>query len=192
SEPGLAPGLLANLVIWAGVTSFLVGPLLARMVHAFGYHRALPLVVLATALLGGSFPLLTHSMIASSDEAGEKVSYVYIANIVGSSAGSFVVGYILMDRLSVHSLSVCLLLASVAVAAYLLLRGATYRRRFVIAGLVAAAAVAAASPALYDNLYARLLAMQAGIRVDSFRHVVETRSGVITVSDGGAIFGGGV
>jgi len=192
ARPGLAPGLLANLVVWAGVTSFLVGPLLARTVHAFGYHRALALVVLATALLGGSFPLLAHSMIASADDAGEKVSYVYIANIVGSAGGSFVVGYILMDWLSVQALSACLLIASIGVAAYLLSRGATYRRRSAIAGLVVAAALAARSPVLYDNLYARLLAMQAGIRVDAFRHVVETRSGVITVTDGGAIFGGGV
>ncbi|HMD35513.1 MAG TPA: hypothetical protein VKH42_11120, partial [Vicinamibacterales bacterium] len=101
-------------------------------------------------------------------------------------------GYLLMDWLSVQALSVCLLIASIAVASYLLSSGAMYRRPFAIAGLVAAAALAALSPLVYDNLYARLLAFQAGIRVDAFRHVVETRSGVITVSDGGAIFGGGV
>jgi spermidine synthase len=102
------------------------------------------------------------------------------------------VGYILMDRLSIQALSVCMLIASIAVAAYLLRQGAAYRRPFAIAGVAVAAALAAASPRVYENLYARLLAMQAGIRVDSFRHVVETRSGVITVSAGGAIFGGGV
>ena len=192
TSPELALGLLANLVIWSGVASFLVGPVLARSVQMTGYRATLPMVVLATTLLGGSFPLLSHAMIASSDNSGEKISYVYVANIIGSASGSFVVGYFLMDWLTVRSLSLCLLTASIAVTLVLLLRGAAYRRRFAVAGIAVALVLAGASAVLYSNLYARLLAFQAGIKVDTFRYVVETRSGVVTVTDDGTVFGGGV
>ncbi|HEV3141443.1 MAG TPA: methyltransferase domain-containing protein, partial [Vicinamibacterales bacterium] len=81
---------------------------------------------------------------------------------------------------------------SIGVAAVLLLRGAAYRRSLAVAGLAVAVVLLVASPPLYANLYARLLVPQAGIRVGAFRHVVETRSGVVTVTDDGTIFGGGV
>jgi len=192
SRPERAMGTLATLVVWAGVASFLVGPLLARTNLAYGYRASLALVVLATALLGGAFPLLSHAMIASRDDSGEKLSYVYVANIVGSASGSFIVGYVLMDRLPLLTLSIGLLLASVAVTIALLANGATHGRRFTLAGVGIAITLAALSSSLYSNLYARLVAYQAGIRVGSFRHVVETRNGVVGVTEDGTVIGGGV
>ncbi|HEX3702359.1 MAG TPA: fused MFS/spermidine synthase [Vicinamibacterales bacterium] len=191
TRPRASLGLLANLIIWAGVVSFLVGPLVAAALqHHLVYQTTLPLVALGAGLMGASLPLLSHAAIAPGDDVGRRLSFLYMANIVGSAAGSLTVGFVLMNYASLQHIAVMLLVASLAVTAWLLRPGRTPGMRVAMAGLLCAATLAVCAPLLYGHLYERLLMYdEPGL---PFEHVVENRSGVIAVSSNGTVYGGGV
>lgn len=184
-------GILGNLMLWAAVASFLVGPALGLAVRHVSLRVTFPLVFLPAALLGATFPLLAHSTIAPSSETGRRLSYLYLANIIGSAFGSIVVGFILMDIWSTQQISICLLGASVIPAGILLHRGSPGVRVGGGAAFFIALLIAVFSRDLFSDLYLHLLLKQEKSDI-SFRDVVETRSGVISVSKDGTVFGGGV
>jgi predicted membrane-bound spermidine synthase len=189
--PRASIGLLANLIIWAGVISFLVAPILATVVHQhLVYQLTLPLVALAAGLLGASLPLLSHAAISPGDSAGQGLSFLYVANIIGSATGSFAVGFILMNHLSLQNISTLLLVTSLSLTAFLLIQGSAYGRRLAIAGVVCGIALVVYATPLYAQLYERLLMYKEPNL--PFQHIVENRSGVITVSGDGTVYGGGV
>lgn len=190
TRPDVWLGLLRNLVIWGGIASFLVGPLLAATVSlVLDFRTTLPLVTVASGLLGAALPLLCHAAIPPSDDAGRHLSLLYLANIVGSAAGSYLVGFVLMDHLGVRGISALLLATSVTFALLLMVKGGAHGRRIGLIGIVAAVALLASTAPLYARLYDRLLFKQ---RYAHFVHVVENRSGVVTVTDDGLVYGGGV
>ncbi len=185
-------GILGNLMIWAAIASILVGPVLAVAARHMSILITLPLVLLAAALLGAAFPLLAHASIGPTGQAGSRLSYLYLANIVGSAGGSFIVGFILMDVWSIREISVCLLVAAIVPAALLLFHESSSKGRMAGGlGFFVALLILVCSPVLFSNLYLNLLWKQESAR-PPFRHLIETRSGVIGVSEDGTVFGGGV
>ena len=179
---------LANLVGW------LVIPLLARLLGFTNWGWALPAVALAAGLLGATFPLISHFGIPPDDQAGARLSYLYMSNIAGSAGGSLLTGFVLMDHFSLETIALMLALAGIAMAAGLLipakLRGS--QLAFGLAGSAAAVAlVVGLTPALFDRVYERLLWRKRFEGTAPFAKVIETRSGVITVTEDGSIFGGG-
>jgi spermidine synthase len=189
--PEASWGVLANLMIWGGIASFLVAPGLAITLSRFlvPWQATLWMVALAAGLLGAAFPLISHATIPPTDGAGRRLSGLYLANILGSAAGSFTIGFIVMDHLGVRGVSALLLTASIAVTLVLLARGQSYGRWPAVAGVVCAVMLVAFTAPLYAHLYERLL---DPFDAFEFRHVVETRSGVVAVTKDGTVFGGGV
>ncbi len=189
---------LSNFVLLANALGFLLIPLVAWLVTKVDHGWSLGLFALVSMLLGATFPLICHFGIAPDEQAGAALSYVYLANIAGSAAGSLLTGFVLMDLLSIQSLSVLLALLGLVLGAALLipagLRGRPLATRL---GLAAAAAVLvlATSPRLFDRIYEPLQLKQEYATGDGrlpFKDVIETKSGVITVDARGAVYGGGV
>ena len=77
-------GVISALVIAANGLSFLVVPLVALSASFVAYTATLPLVAIAAGLLGAVFPLVTHISVAPNRRAGSRMSYLYLANILGS------------------------------------------------------------------------------------------------------------
>jgi hypothetical protein len=75
------------------------------------------LVCAGASLFGATFPLVAHVSVNPAERAGASLSYLYAANIVGSTLGTLLVGYILMDYLSVYQISILLLLGGLFSAA---------------------------------------------------------------------------
>ena len=98
--------LLAFFLFFANLVGFLVAPFLARMVTTWHWFFSLALVAVATSLLGAVFPLVSHFGIAPDDRAGARLSYLYLANILGSAAGSLLIGFVAMDHLSTTEIAV--------------------------------------------------------------------------------------
>ncbi len=184
-------GLVGTLLVWAGVASFLVAPGLAAAVPYVPYLFTFPLIFVCAALLGATFPLVSHAAIDPNSQAGSKLSYVYLANILGSASGSFVVGFVLMDRWSLRTISSFLLGLGVMAGAILLPRAHRRAKQLILFGSAAAVVLALLSPWLFSQLYEKLLYKEQYTRDIVFGHVVETRSGVITVTQDGVVFGGG-
>ncbi len=59
----------------------------------------------AAGLLGTTFPIVCHLTVRPDGSAGRGLSFLYLSNIVGSAAGSFVTGYVLMEFLSLWAIS---------------------------------------------------------------------------------------
>jgi len=184
---------LAAFVFVANAIGFFVVPSIARA--AVSASPVLPLlaITLAAGLLGAVLPLLAHFAIAPDDRAGQRLSYLYVANIVGSALGSLVTGFVFMDTMSLTTVSKLLMIAGFAVAAALYAASRPGLPKaggaFVVAGAAAAGLVALA-PGAYDRVWERLY-FKTTFKNQRFAEVVETKSGVIAVTQDGTVFGGG-
>lgn len=191
-----APPLRA--VAWllaASALAFFLPPAVAgAVVLVDSWELTLPAVAAASALLGAVFPLVGHSFIAPDARSGSRISYLYVANILGSVAGSLGTGFLLLDHWPLATVAWFLACASLACAAALAaargVRGATLA--MALTGcLLGAVALRALDPPLYGSLYEKLQ-FRTGYRPEEpFARLVENKSGVIAVTAHGTIFGGG-
>lgn len=182
------------LVVSATVIGFWVVPLEAWCsTKGWRWTSGLGAVGVAAAALGGIFPLVSHSWIAPDLRVGQRVAALYLANILGSTAGSLLTGFVLLDGLGLGGthvllgflgLGMSLLVLALAPRPGRLLRGILL---LALAGLLV---LLGSRP--FDGVYEKL---QLGAGDDArvrFAHVIETRSGVITVNRRGQVFGGGI
>ena len=187
---------VAWFVLGANIVGFLTVPTLAQATASSATHWVWTLVLVlgAAAALGATFPLLSHFGIPADERAGARLSYLYLANIAGSTGGSLLTGFVLLEFWSARQISVFLLLLGCGASAtiFLLRQARTPRMLAGIAcGLTAGIIGVASADTLFERLYEKLLDKgNAGASV----HVVqvnESRSGVITVDERGRVFGGG-
>ena len=185
---------LGLFVILANILGFLVVPALGYLSRS-SPGLALPLVSVVTMLLGAAFPLISHAAVSPDARAGRGLSWLYVSNIIGSTAGSLIVGYVLMDLLSMRQIAIAIALTGIALGAAILVYSATPGRARMtrLAGCAALGAlvIAAANP-LFDRIYERL--EQKHELPDSYvyRDIVETKSGVAAVTQDMIVYGGGV
>jgi spermidine synthase len=179
---------VANLVAW------LVVPFFGWTAKKHDWPPALALVALAAAMLGAILPLVAHFGIKPDDRAGQRLSYVYLANIVGSAAGSLVTGFVFLDiwplakiGAIVAMIGLCLVALLVALAA--LKTGARLLALVSVAGM--ALVLVELTPKAYDRIWERLLYKYRFTDDTRFADVIETKSGVITITQDGTVYGGG-
>jgi len=150
---------IARFAICANLVGFVVVPVMAFSSKFVVYFVTLPVVTLATCLLGALLPLICHLAIVPDQKAGARLSYLYLSNIAGSVAGTLLVGFILMDHWSIRQLSVFLACGGLFLGLLFLLPAASGARRWGYIGGTAAAAVVLAvfSAPLFDRPYERML-----------------------------------
>ncbi len=178
----------------ANGVGFLVLPGFAWCAGLGVWPAALILVTIAAGMFGAVFPLVSHFAVAPQYAAGRQVSWMYVANIVGCVAGSFLTGFVLLDLLALRDVAVALVVLGCGAVAVLLLLTRTSWPAFgggmlAVAGL-ACATVAGDRPA-FDRFYERLLFGRTAQELPRFAQVVENRSGVITVTPDGTVYGNG-
>src|SRR3954453_18808796 len=104
---------------------------------------------------------------------------MYVANIVGCVAGSFLTGFVLLDLLALRDVALVLtILGCSAVAALLMLTrtsSAAFARGMFAVGGMAGAPLVVARPA-FDRFYERLLFGRSARELPRFAQVVENRS----------------
>ena len=197
--------MLGGLIVASAIVGFAVSPTVAIVMKfvpladtatatAAAWLISLLSICLGALLFGAIFPLIAHVSVDPKGRAGAALSLLYAANIVGSTLGSFVVGFILMDHLSLFSISLLLLVGGVSFAAVVLAGSGrlTGRVKLVAAFNVAAALlVVIVSRPVFSTIYDRLLFKNQYPKVH-FRQVVEGRSGTIGVTPNGIVFGSGV
>lgn len=180
----------ATVVMLGTIAAFLLGPALGLWVVHFNYELSYVFVFVAAALLGSAFPLLSHAAIDPAKDSGKSISFLYLSNIVGSTLGSFLVGFVILDHWSTRVTSVLLLSIGLAVALGLaLLAGARAPKVLILAGTAACLALALGSGPIFSGIYERLLFKTKYTNAMKFSDVVENRSGVINVSPGFLEFG---
>lgn len=174
-------GASFSVVMLGTIAAFLVGPALALWIVHFD-SISYVFVFIAAALLGSAFPLLSHAAIDPAQNPGKSISLLYMSNIAGSTLGSFLVGFVILDHWSIQATSLLLLGLGFIVASVLaILSGPQSQKRIAIAGGVACMALALESGPLYSGIYERLLFKTKYNSSMKFSEVVENKSGVIAV-----------
>jgi predicted membrane-bound spermidine synthase len=186
--------LVSGLAMAASLFGFLVVPLMARMVQHVHYVMSLPIVAVSAALLGALFPLTTHLAVVPDGRAGSRISLLYFANIIGSTGGTALVGFVLMDYWSLHGISVFLLVLGLALGGSIYASTLQGTRRYIAWGGAAAVALAGVLSAgcLFDRTYERMLFKSDYAEGYRFVHLMESKSGVVAVGPDGTVFGGGI
>lgn len=183
----------ASVVLWGTIAGFLLGPALSLAAGRLPYVATYPLVAVGAGLLGMAFPILAHAAIGPAEHAGEKLSYLYLSNIVGSALGSFLIGFVILDRCSTRTTSLLLLTLGIVVASMLTFAAGPGGSKIRLTiGLAAGVTLACVSGPMFSHLYERLLFrghVPAGREIVD---LVENRSGVIAVDAEGIVYGGGV
>lgn len=171
----------AEVILVGSIVSFLVGPVLAHWLSFANYITMVPVFVSAN-LLGAAFPLLAHAAISPARQVGTGVSRIYLSNIVGSTMGSFVVGFWLLDHFSTRAVSIFLLGTGLLVSLiFLAFAGRKARKAFLAAECAVCLVVMVFAGPLFNGMYERLLfktKYESGMR---FSEVRENRSGVVAV-----------
>jgi spermidine synthase/MFS family permease len=180
------------VVLLGTIAAFLLGPMLARSMAYLPFGFTYVYIFIAATLLGSAFPLLAHAAIAPGSGAGKSISYLYLSNIIGSTLGSFLIGFVVLDHWSTRATSTLLLgLGFAAWVALVILSRPTGRKITLAPGCAACIVLALASGPLYSGLYERLLAKSDYHSGLQFADIVENRSGIIAVAQDGTVYGGG-
>jgi spermidine synthase len=182
--------VVAGAIAASTLVAHLVVPGLGWLAQYALWQLGFLLVAGAAFVLGVVLPIVSHLGIAPSQAAGERLSYLYLANIVGSAGGSLLTGLVLTDRWAIATISRALALAGLAAATLVLLH-ARAARRLALAPVAAALLVLATHDALFARLWERLLFKRDAAAQPDFARVVETRAGVIPVARDGTVYGGG-
>ena len=186
---------LAGFVGGANLVGFLVVPMVALMVGHMTFWWTLAVVVIAAAGLGATFPLICHFGIPADDNAGARLSYLYLFNILGSSAGSLTTGFVLLDIWTLKQILVGLALFGLLVAAGVAALAKPQGRRRVglsVAVLASAAFVLIGADPLFHHHWERLQRKASYSADEPFSSVFESRGGIVTIKEDGRIYGNGI
>lgn len=186
---------LAVFVLLANLAGFLLVPAAARLFQSLPPGAALLLVIPAAACLGATLPLISHMVIPPDDSAGSRLSFLYLANIIGATVGSLFTGFILMDHWPMMHIALFLALVGFSMVALLLASARVEKGVAVplyLAIVIVAVLFSYMANALFDRMYERLLFKRDITSGTRFTHVVENRSGVIAVTEDGTVYGEGV
>jgi hypothetical protein len=165
--------------------------------YIYPSDRALAIPAAAIALIAASksalFPIVHHlGSLASGPRVGRSVSRIYFGNIVGSTLGPLVTGFLALDYLTVDQCfglaAVMCLLASIAAV----LRAA--KPQLILVTLVAAAGASAISSSIIHPGPGSLRTL-ATSGPNPVTHFIANRHGIIhtvAAADGDLVYGGNV
>lgn len=183
--------LLKLSLVIASLLGFLLMPFAAYLATKAALIFAELYLLIAAFALGVPFPLLAHIGIKADANSGQKISYMYMSNIAGATIGTILTGFVLMDYLATQTIAMLLAIAGVLLAAALPDKQTRWDRRSSIALAVVALAFMASNPVMSRGNYEKFQAIR-NYSGESFKQVVETKSGVITVTNNDRVYGGGV
>jgi spermidine synthase len=184
------------LLLIAGAASVYLPPLVAYLTwkNVSPMYSA-PAFFATAGLLGAVLPLLCRLAVSANRAAGRHVSLIYVSNILGSTLGSLIVGFVVMNYYGLKQVSAQLALLAV-VSGVLVLSFSKSRlqvpRGWSTAAVPASLLAIFLALSLYSNLFGKLIFGPKAATAGFMAHVVENRNGVITVTPDGAVMGGGV
>jgi spermidine synthase len=188
--------LLGALLLTAGAISVYLPPLVATfLARKISYLASAPFFFLASAFVGSVLPVVCQLAIPPEQEAGRKVSLVYVSNILGSALGSLGVGFVLTQYFGLKAISLGLgLLAVLLGILVLVFRDGKLGKPPAWAAIAVCSSLAAIalSAGTYSLLYERLIFGSRPEARTPFAQIVENRNGVIAITADREVFGGGV
>lgn len=183
--------LLKLSIITASLLGFFLMPIAAYIATQTTLLVAELYLLVAALVLGIPFPLLAHIGIKADKSSGQNISYMYMSNIAGATIGTILTGFVLMDHLATQTIAMLLAMTGLLIAATLIDGQQGKSRASSIAAAVLALVFLLINPTLSRGNYERFQAL-GNYAGESFKQIVETKSGVITVTQNDRVYGGGV
>ena len=195
SDESPSAGHVLRLVALANLGALLLLPILT---HARFLGRGMVGVAIFLAYFVGRnwgvlLPYLAHRGIAADASSGAKLSYLYLANILGCALGSTLTGFVLMNLFGMRALAMILAAAGLGFA-LVASRALASRDRpvRVPAAILAIVAVMLASHWPLTDGAIEALQWHEEYWHGRFVQIFENRSGVVTVDSLGEVFGHGM
>jgi len=188
--------LAGVLILIAGAVSVYLPPLMAQLcTKDISVMASAPVFFITAGLLGSVLPLLCQAAISADESAGRRVSLIYLSNIIGSTLGSLMIGFVLMHYFGTEAISMQLAAACLITGSIVLMfqSGRLLMPAAWALGLIAITAVAIpGSLPGYANLFGNLIFGPKAPQTGPMKHVIENRNGIVAVTGDDAVFGGGV
>jgi spermidine synthase len=185
----------ADELVFANLVGLLFLPLMTHLawlgLGVLGI--ALLMVYLIARRWGSLLPYLAQFGVPADNRAGMQTSLLYFSNILGSAAGAIVTGFVLTDYLTLLQTALALVIAGTVCALSLIATldaAASERRRRAVDAVGVLAIALVVIPLMSHRVLENLLFK--GNVDKAFAHVVENRSGIITVDTDGTVFGNGM
>jgi predicted membrane-bound spermidine synthase len=170
-----------EVILLGAIVAFLVGPVLAYWLTHVALILFVP-VFIAANLLGAAFPLLVHAAIDPAQRVGMGISRIYLSNIIGSTLGSFFIGFWMLDHFSTRATSMFLLGLGLAVSlVFVAFARPKVRKLFFAAECAICVTLLFSSGQLFSGMYERLLFKTSYKPKMEFSQLVENRSGELAV-----------
>lgn len=155
-------------------------------------------IAISSFLLGGIFPILSHiSIHADAQKIGSKISWIYCANIIGSTLGCIITGFYLLEWFRLIDIIVFI---SVLIFIPVILLMLYYKKKIsysfiAVIGVFVTLCVSKEYIYLkfYENIFAHSRFMKPNSLIN-FKHISENRTGVIAIApnkNGDIIYGSG-
>ena len=145
-----------------------------------GLKAAYAMVWLVAFLQGGIFTIFCHVGVRSEEAVGVSVSWIYLANIIGATAGPLLTGFVLLDIWTIKENLLAISIATAVLGGIILLRS-ELRPKTKAATTVGVLCIIALFSVLQEPMFNRLLEKLQGWRQDSYHHTIENRSGIIAI-----------
>jgi spermidine synthase len=183
-------------LVWAGA----IGACFLPLLGSFAWLDrgiigvAFMLVYLFARFWGSLLPHLGEFGIAADERAGMRTALLYLANILGATAGSIVTGFVLADHLGVVAIALLLTLASFACAILLdSVLPSPRQPKMLRLGLILGLAVLAlvAVPRWSTNVL-ESLQWKGAAQAEPLARILENRNGIISVTANGTVLGNGM
>jgi spermidine synthase len=185
----------ADELVFANLLGLLFLPLMAHLAWLGGgvLFVAMLMVYLIARRWGSLLPYLAQFSVRADDRAGMQTALLYFANILGSAAGAILTGFVLTNFLSLVQVAVLLVIAgTVCALCVIAMLDVTRTERLKRAAVaVGVSAIAMIATPLFSQRVLENLLFKATVD-HAFSHVIENRSGIITVDTDGTVFGNGM
>lgn len=154
-------------------------------------------VMIVSFLTGGIFPVLCHFGIRSINSVGISLSWIYFANIVGSTAGPLVTGFILLNIFNLDQIIYLLSIASLIFVGIVFFgtNHSIKTKIFYFSSVIISILIIAF---LHDNVYSQILEKlhykNDFVNKKPYKYLLQNRVGIIAVEESitDIIYGGGV
>lgn len=133
------------------------------------------LILITAAFKGAIFPLVHHYFSQRGKRLGQTLSFIYVANVMGSTLGPLLTGFILLDHFSVYTVLFVLGMCELLLA-LVLWKSAGLAWRLLLLGLF----IALGTIGLFNsnNVMSKIIVSQYEVGTE-LTNVIENRHGII-------------
>ncbi|MCC6221511.1 MAG: hypothetical protein IT291_09760, partial [Deltaproteobacteria bacterium] len=187
---------LGDLIVLVNISAYICLPIIAHLTtltRLFSYLGLILIIPLA-GFLGAIFPILSHVSIESTPGVGLRVSYLYVSNILGSTIGTILTGFFLLDTFSFSAVSAIISITGIilGLCCYYAVHFREVRKSLLCIGLSSCIAVPMSITPLYSNLFTKLLYKESFGNSPQIVQHVENRHGIISINSNGVVYGSGI